>query len=280
MIMNSTMPEDWNKPQPELAATIRKRLGPSRRVGSKWLSTYAESLLDIKATLEKWETLATAEERILAKHRGKTNREIVRDLVRWQAEVFAKIGDEDRAQAAIKRAVRLLDGSQAQITERETRLASLASSLSERQDELKERDAVTTRRETTLEAREREIARAAASLERLRKETERARAAPPEEAPARTAPPSIELIEPPIALTRGGEDPVTPAQIGERLVVATEAAIDQSAIGIGLIEGRVEFDRLVEILDRLALVTRLAVGAAAYIVGVGVRRVLLDDGGQ
>ena len=117
MIMNSSMPEDWNKPQPELAATIRKRLGHSQRVGSKWLYTYAESLLDIKTTLDKWETLATAEERILAKHRGKTNREIVRDLVRWQAEVFAKIGDEDRAEAAIKRAVRLLDGSQTQLTE-------------------------------------------------------------------------------------------------------------------------------------------------------------------
>jgi len=95
-----------------LARRVTKSIGISRRPAARWLRTYATTLDDPPATVEEWETLVKEERRTHSLTPQETSPTIVRDLIRWQAELLQRIDRPEAALAAMRRATELIGGDE------------------------------------------------------------------------------------------------------------------------------------------------------------------------
>jgi tetratricopeptide (TPR) repeat protein len=99
----------------ELAQTISDTVGLSKRSAAVWLRTYAETLRDQESTVEKWDQIAQAESLDFAQFPEQTNREIVRDLFRWQADMLRRIDRQKEFFEVIHRTLDLIQGDRSEL---------------------------------------------------------------------------------------------------------------------------------------------------------------------
>jgi len=105
------------KNQTQLVETIRSETGLSRRTGAKWLRAYVVTLADPNPVIEEWERITREEERVFHHMPEKSTPQIVRDLLRWQADLLKRVDRGNEAEAVMRRTVDLLDGTRAQLVE-------------------------------------------------------------------------------------------------------------------------------------------------------------------
>ncbi len=101
----------------ELSEKILRTLGASRRRGVKWLRLYAETLTNPRGTLNEWQQIAKEERDAFTQFPEKSDRKIVRDLLRWQVELLLTLNEKQRAIETMKATIDLLDGSREQLLE-------------------------------------------------------------------------------------------------------------------------------------------------------------------
>jgi len=99
----------------QLAETITRETGLSKRIATEWLRTYVETLSDAESTLERWERVTRQEERVFHQMPEETSPEIVRDLLRWQVGLLDSFGRDEEALAVIRRTIDLVDGTREQL---------------------------------------------------------------------------------------------------------------------------------------------------------------------
>ncbi len=116
VVMNLKLPEDPTQ-RAATAESIRKTIGLSKRPGSRWLAAYAMTLDDAESSLKTWAELTKEEidtHMLLAE---KTRSEIVRDLVRWRADLLLSLNHESEAIEAMRQSIDLVDATQQQFLE-------------------------------------------------------------------------------------------------------------------------------------------------------------------
>jgi tetratricopeptide (TPR) repeat protein len=86
----------------QLTEQIVRALSQSERAGAEWLRTYARSLHDPPATLDKWNTLVAQEIQDVQQHPDKNRLAIARDLLRWQIEMLQDLGHHPDMLLALK----------------------------------------------------------------------------------------------------------------------------------------------------------------------------------
>lgn len=107
-----------DEPAPaRLAEKIAKVVASSNRPAADWLRLYSKTLLDPGSSLAEWDAATRSEHLTLARHPDKTNREIVRDLYRWQVDLLQRLDKDEEALAVIRRTITLLDGTPEQLKE-------------------------------------------------------------------------------------------------------------------------------------------------------------------
>jgi len=100
-----------------VADGITSSLGNSRREAAHWLRVYASTLRDPAATLQDWASLSEKEEQTLQNTPDRSSPELVRDLLRWRADLLERVGREDESLAVVLKTVDLLDGTQQQLVD-------------------------------------------------------------------------------------------------------------------------------------------------------------------
>jgi tetratricopeptide (TPR) repeat protein len=107
--------------EPPRAATLSdaltRELGPSRRAAVHWLELFAKTLTAPEPTVAEWDRLVRDEERLLRDTPEKSSPQIVRDLLRWQADLFERLHRPQDAVAAVTRSLTHLDGTVEQLLE-------------------------------------------------------------------------------------------------------------------------------------------------------------------
>jgi tetratricopeptide (TPR) repeat protein len=93
-----------------LAQTIQETVGLSKRPAAIWLRTYADTLRDPQATVERWDALLREEERELARFPERTDRKVVRDLFRWHADTLRRLDQQEAFRQVIQRTLDLIEG--------------------------------------------------------------------------------------------------------------------------------------------------------------------------
>jgi tetratricopeptide (TPR) repeat protein len=116
LVMSQTPPDDSPRRE-RLASRIEGTMELSKRPAAQWLRTHAQTLRDPESTLDAWKGIITDEQRTLEEYPGKTSRDLVLSLLRWQAEFLIQLDREDEAQGVMRQAVTLLQGSREQIIE-------------------------------------------------------------------------------------------------------------------------------------------------------------------
>jgi len=101
----------------QYAGQILDELGPSQRTAADWLRTYVESWDDPASKLDAWEAVARREEEVLHQTPEKSSTEIVRDLLRWHADLLDRLGRHEQSLAVVQRTIDLLDGTREQLLE-------------------------------------------------------------------------------------------------------------------------------------------------------------------
>jgi len=97
--------------QAELARRIQRTVGLSRRPAADWLRCCARGLENSAAAVAQWDQLIQRELETLSTEPAKTSHDVVRDLLRWQADLLLRLDRADEARAAMQRAVQLQDGT-------------------------------------------------------------------------------------------------------------------------------------------------------------------------
>ena len=100
-----------------LAESISDQIGPSQRDAARWLAIYVQTLKDPEATLDDWQRIAEQEELIFSNTPEKSGTDLVRDLLRWQAELLERCGRDEETLAVILRTIDLVDGTRKQLIE-------------------------------------------------------------------------------------------------------------------------------------------------------------------
>lgn len=100
-----------------MGAAILQEIGPSQRQAAEWLRTYVGLQDDPAALLQAWEAIAGREEKTLRLAPETTSPEIVRDLLRWQADLLERLGREAESLQIVMRTLDLLDGTREQLLE-------------------------------------------------------------------------------------------------------------------------------------------------------------------
>ncbi len=111
----SHLPSENATARQELAARIRTTIELSQRPGARWMLTYAQTLESREETAADWQQIVDAEFENLARFPETTDRRIVRDLLRWQAELLRQLDRPDAAMDAIRRTLDLMDGDRMEI---------------------------------------------------------------------------------------------------------------------------------------------------------------------
>jgi len=99
----------------ELASRIRATIELSKRTGAGWMLTYARTLEKGEETVEQWQQIVDTELESLARFPENTDRDIVRDLLRWQAELLRQLGRDEEALVAIRRTLDLMERDREEI---------------------------------------------------------------------------------------------------------------------------------------------------------------------
>ncbi|MBC8351550.1 MAG: hypothetical protein H8E66_06155 [Planctomycetes bacterium] len=92
-----------------IALRIQEAVGNSRRPASRWLRTYAESLVSSEPTLDEWEQITRDELEMLASKPDETQRSVARDLLRWYVDLLRGLGRGEQVQANFARIVELVE---------------------------------------------------------------------------------------------------------------------------------------------------------------------------
>lgn len=93
-----------------VAKRIRRAIAGSRRPAIHWLATYADTLLDPEETLGDWQRITRDELEVWARTPEETQRDVVRDLLRWHVDFLMDIKRPDDAQAALRGIVEVVEG--------------------------------------------------------------------------------------------------------------------------------------------------------------------------
>jgi tetratricopeptide (TPR) repeat protein len=108
LVMNHAAPGDAER-RSAVSQRIRTEVGNSRRPASGWLKNYARTLEDGAGNLAEWHQIVQTEETTLARFPDHTDRRVVRDLLRWFAELLLKLEQRDEAESMIRRVAQYLE---------------------------------------------------------------------------------------------------------------------------------------------------------------------------
>jgi tetratricopeptide (TPR) repeat protein len=108
LVMNHTAPTDA-EPRGVVSRRIRAEVGNSRRTAADWLRNYAGTLVDGSGSLAEWHRIAQTEETTLARFPDHTDRRVVRDLLRWFAELLLELDQRGEAESMIRRVAQYLE---------------------------------------------------------------------------------------------------------------------------------------------------------------------------
>jgi tetratricopeptide (TPR) repeat protein len=103
--------------QKQLRETITSVVGSSKRPTAVWMRLYAKTLGDPASVLAEWDAATKEEAEVHAKHINQSDRDIVRDLYRFQVQLLKDLKRDKEAVAVIRRTFELLDGTVEQVTE-------------------------------------------------------------------------------------------------------------------------------------------------------------------
>ena len=110
-------PPDKKQQFDEYTANIRRAIDVSRRIGAQWLRTYLATLDGHDDALAKLDELTQREQETFTLMPDKSSKEIVGDLLLWQAGVLRDRGRKDEAFGVIVRRLDLLDEGRTDIIE-------------------------------------------------------------------------------------------------------------------------------------------------------------------
>lgn len=111
LLMNIGEPQD-DAQRADVTEMIRSTVGLSKRAGGQWLRAFVKTLETPEAALPDWETITRDEQTTFADFPdSKSNREIVRDLLRWRAELLRRLEHDEQAVVVMRQAIELLDES-------------------------------------------------------------------------------------------------------------------------------------------------------------------------
>ena len=104
-------------PSAELAQTLRKNLGRSRRTATGWLMTYAGFRDDPKGAVDAWTKLVNEELGVLQRSADQSSPQVVAALVRIQIDWLARLGRKQEAVAAMWKLIDLEKGEPESLAE-------------------------------------------------------------------------------------------------------------------------------------------------------------------
>ncbi len=101
----------------QTAALITQGIAASKRPAAGWLLLYCRTLREPAATIADWQAVIDKEREMLALQPLLTNRQVVRDLYRWQIELLKPLKRDDEIIALMKQTIELIDNDPAQVIE-------------------------------------------------------------------------------------------------------------------------------------------------------------------
>lgn len=101
----------------QLATIITKAVKDSKRPAIAWLQLYSRTLRDRAATVDEWQAMLRAERELLALHPELTEKQVVRDLYRWQVKSLQQLNRDAEVIALMRQSIDLLDSDSTQVTE-------------------------------------------------------------------------------------------------------------------------------------------------------------------
>lgn len=116
LVMLQTPPAE-KEPRRNYVVNIRRTIGASHRLGAQWLQTYLATLAGEADALAKLDELTQREQETFTLTPEKSSKEIVGDLLLWQAGVLRDMGRKDEAFHVIVRRLDLLDEGRTEIME-------------------------------------------------------------------------------------------------------------------------------------------------------------------
>jgi predicted Zn-dependent protease len=114
LMLNVPRPSE-EKTADKWAEGIRKTIGNSRRAAAAWALAYADTLQNAKDSLANWDQLISQEHETLLSYPEKSDREIVRKLMRWHAELLIELEKREEAVAVMRKSINLLESERTQI---------------------------------------------------------------------------------------------------------------------------------------------------------------------
>jgi tetratricopeptide (TPR) repeat protein len=101
----------------KIIAAITQGLGTSRRQAADWLRLYCRTLAEPGQTVDDWRAAIAQEQETLALQPAMTNRQVVRDLFRYQIKLLQQLKRDDEVIALMRQSIELLDGEPEQVKE-------------------------------------------------------------------------------------------------------------------------------------------------------------------
>jgi hypothetical protein len=101
----------------ELAAAISKAIKDSKRPAVAWLQLYSRTLVDRAATSDEWQVMLKKERELVALHPELTDRQVVRDLYRWQIKSLQQLNRDAEVIVLMRESIDLLESDSTQVTE-------------------------------------------------------------------------------------------------------------------------------------------------------------------
>ncbi|MBP89636.1 MAG: hypothetical protein CMJ64_23485 [Planctomycetaceae bacterium] len=101
--------------RPAVAKKMQRAIEGSRRPAIKWLATYADTLIDPTKTLNDWQRITRDELEVWTQTPEETQRDIVRDLLRWHVDLLMELDRGDDAHAAIRSVIDVVEGKSAEL---------------------------------------------------------------------------------------------------------------------------------------------------------------------
>lgn len=114
LVMQNIAPETETEKQ-ATAKLLLDQTGTSRQIGSQWIRTFANTLIDPDSTLQAWEKHVNTEWTLFEEYPTQTNPNLVRDFLRWRAKELGELGRRDESIAVMRRTIDLLDSTPDQI---------------------------------------------------------------------------------------------------------------------------------------------------------------------
>jgi tetratricopeptide (TPR) repeat protein len=116
LVMSQEPPED-EAGRRRLAKRIDEAVAFGRRTAARWLTAYAQSLVDREGSLAAWDRLSREEWELFNLRPEQTSRKLVRDLLRWRADLLTRSGRSEQATAVMRQSLSLLEGTAEDILE-------------------------------------------------------------------------------------------------------------------------------------------------------------------